>query len=701
MMRARMMLGLTAVLAVAAVLTLVTSLAVAQDAQSLPIGQAVSGEVANRLGEEWTFEACAGDVVTVTLTSDDFATFLELYAPDGRDPIASDDAGASGSDAEIAGFELADAGVHTVVAAGSGILDRGPYSLTLIISGTTDLAELGASILSDTVPVTGVVSTRLGDEWLFRGCASQAVTLTMQSDEFAPVLELYNSTDREPLSVGAQTEVTTTVQISGFVLPRNDLYAVIAAGASVRDRGSYTLSLAITETEALTATAGLTPTDATTRLSNPGSAVIPVPTAVSPAPDASEPTCSVVGASLNLRPGPGTEFDPPIGALLQGAALRPLSRNQDASWVEVEVLSNGRQGWVSSAPDFIACNIDVSTLQPGIIPPTPTATNTPLPTATPRPTATPLPTATTDPFAGLPSAAGVVVASPGGTGDLEGNVYTNPQIVDGTDAQNDTPIFREFFYLEAFAFDPNIPGASNRSGAGIDRVEFRMECPNGAEYENTEVTPRYCLFGGGEPSCSVLRLVDGATIPGSQCRIENDFYRVFVDVFPENRNLAQASWNLEVLLEPPGSGQAEPEPDPDPQEPPEGQPQEPPQDSAELFAQFVRTGIDTNGDSFSGALVFQVQAYDPNVGGSDGAGIAYVDLVVARPDGSPVYGKRENDAAYCAFGGDEPCPAFVFADNNYQWPGGAEFTPGPYRLLAQVTADDGSSIIIERTVNIQ
>ena len=688
MMRTRMILGLTAVLAAIGVLSLLATMAMAQDVQTLPIGQTVSGEVANRLGEEWTFEACAGDVVTVTMTSADFATFLELYAPDGRDPIATSDGGATGSAAEIAGFELTDAGLHTVVAAGSGILDRGPYSLTLVISGTTDLTGLGASILSDTVPVTGVISTRLGDEWLFRGCESQAVTLTMQSDQFAPILELYNSTDREPLAVGAETDITTTVQISGFVLPRNDLYAVIAAGASLRDRGPYTLSLVITETATVTPTETVTPTQ---------TGIATQPSATATTATAGEPTCSVVNTSLNLRPGPGTEFAPPVGALLQGAELRPLSRNQDASWVEVEVASNGRTGWVSAAPQFIACNIDVSTLPPGIIPPTPTATNTPLPTATPRPTATPPPTATTDPFAGLPRAAGVAVASPGGTGDLVGDVYTDPQIVIGTDARNGTPIFRNNFYLEAFAFDPTIPGANNRSGAGIDRVEFRMFCPNGGEFSSTERTARYCMFGGGEPYCNVLRLVDGATIPGSNCVVENDLYDVEIQVFPKNSNLDSANWNLTVMLEPPGSGQSAPEPQPEPQEPT----QEPPQQEANLAAQIVRTGIDTNGDSFSGALVFQVQANDPSVGGSDGAGIAYVDLVVARPDGTPVYGKRENDAAYCAFGGDEPCPAYIFADNGYQWPGGAEFTPGPYRLLAQVTADDGRSIVIERTVNIQ
>jgi hypothetical protein len=218
-----------------------------------------------------------------------------------------------------------------------------------------------------------------------------------------------------------------------------------------------------------------------------------------------------------------------------------------------------------------------------------------------------------------------------------------------------------------------------------------MSCPNGGEFVNTEQTARYCMFGGGEPSCSILQLVDGATIPGSDCRVENGFYDIDIQVFPDNSSLNSANWNLTVELQPPGSGQPEPEPQPQPE----------PEEQADLVAQIARTGVDTNGDSISGALVFQVEAYDPSVGNSDGSGIDYVDLVVVGPDGSPVYGKRENTAAYCAFGGGAPCPAWVFAENDNQWPSGTEFTPGPHRLVAEVNAEDGRSVVLDRQINIQ
>ncbi len=693
-MRPRLFSSLSAVLAAIGLFILLASMALAQEAQTLQIGKTAQGEVTTRLGQEWVFEACAGDVITITMTSTEFDTFLELYAPTGRESVATNDNGGSGTNAEIGGFELTDTGRHLIVAAGSSIFDRGPYSLTLIVSGTVDMRGLGATVLSDTVPVTGVVSSVLGEEWLFRGCASQAVTLTMQSEDFSPLLELYNSSDREPLVAAAAPEGATTTEITDFRLPQNDIYAVIAAGANRLDRGPYTLTLLVTNTVTLTPTESATQTTPTT-----------TPTSVSAAPATEKPVCSVVSASLNLRTGPGIIFQPPIGALLQEAQLLPLARNLDASWIEVEVVSNGRRGWVSTEPQFVACNIDLATLELGIIPPTPTATNTPLPTATPLPTSTPAPTATTlptntpaptptqDPLAGLPSPQGVVIQSPGGTGDLEGNIYTAPQIVSGTNARDSEPVFDTVFYLEAFAFDPNIPGYSARSGAGIDRVEFHMFCPNGGEFVHTEAVPRYCMFGGGEPNCSVLNLVDGATIPGSDCRVENGFYDVEIQVFPQNSNLARANWNLTVKLEPPGSDQ--PETGQESQTPPE------PQESSALVAQIVRTGEDTNGDSFSDALVFQVQAYDPDEGDYDGAGIDYVNLVVVGPDGSPVYAKRENDAAYCAFGGGEPCVPWVYADNDNKWPSGVDFTPGRHRLLAEAHARDGSTTVVERTVNIQ
>ena len=589
-MQIRWTISLSALLAVAGLLVLLSSMAFAQDSRDIQFAQTVGGEVTTRFGEEWTFEGCAGDVVTVTMTSTEFDAFLELYGPIERDPLIVNDNRGAGSDAEIAAFALPDSGIHTIVAAGSGILDRGSYSLTLALSGTTDIIGASSLFLADTAPVTGFVISRFGEEWLFRGCASQAVTLTMQSDVFTPVLELYGSTGRDPLVVGELTVDGDTTQIDGFILPENDYYTVVSAAEKLLDRGQYTLT-----------------------------------------------------------------FDSSVSATVTNSVVV----------TETAVITSA-EPTATSTPTAT---------------PTPTRTATQTPTLTPTPTPTRTPTRTPTPQAQLPRPAGIVIQSPGGTGDLVGDIYTDSRFVSGsTNAREDDPVFREFFYLEAFVYDPTV---GDYSGAGVDRVEFRIDCPNGGVYEQTENFARYCSFGGGDPSCGVLRLQAGGSLPGSNCVVEEGLYDIEIDLIPVNRNREAGNWNLTVRLEPPGPTQT------------------PPQPQADLVAEIVRTGVNHNGNSVSGALVFRVQARDPDEGSHDGAGIDYVDLFVVGPNGSMVYGKRENNAAYCAFGGDAPCPAWEFADHDGAWPSGADLQPGQHRLLAQVHADDGRKLLIERTITIQ
>ena len=42
---------------------------------------------------------------------------------------------------------------------------------------------------------------------------------------------------------------------------------------------------------------------------------------------AAAPTCTVVSRTLNLRTGPGVNYNPPLRTLTRGAVLTPLARN--------------------------------------------------------------------------------------------------------------------------------------------------------------------------------------------------------------------------------------------------------------------------------------------------------------------------------------------------------------------------------------
>ena len=84
--------------------------------------------------------------------------------------------------------------------------------------------------------------------------------------------------------------------------------------------------------------------------------------------------CFTASGGLNLRSGPGTVYDPPIASLPAGTEVKPLAYSAvgypDDQWVKVQVVGSGEEGWVASS--FLAdCNVDVTGLGGGEIPPTP------------------------------------------------------------------------------------------------------------------------------------------------------------------------------------------------------------------------------------------------------------------------------------------------------------------------------------------
>ncbi|MBN1250113.1 MAG: protein kinase [Anaerolineae bacterium] len=85
--------------------------------------------------------------------------------------------------------------------------------------------------------------------------------------------------------------------------------------------------------------------------------------------------CFVTLEGLNLREGPGTAYEPPLGNLAAGTQVMPIAYSAvgypDGQWVKVQVSGTGNEGWVSQA--YLGdCNVDVTGLGSATIPPTPT-----------------------------------------------------------------------------------------------------------------------------------------------------------------------------------------------------------------------------------------------------------------------------------------------------------------------------------------
>ncbi|MEZ4517498.1 MAG: hypothetical protein R3C44_11925 [Chloroflexota bacterium] len=116
----------------------------------------------------------------------------------------------------------------------------------------------------------------------------------------------------------------------------------------------------------------------------PSPTTAPVPT------DEVPPSCTTV-TGVNVRSGPGTVYDPPVGTLAPNTVLTPLSYVArgfpQGEWLEAQVDATGQTVWITAGAQFVQCTIDMQSLPgPASIAPTPRPTNTPTPipaTATP------------------------------------------------------------------------------------------------------------------------------------------------------------------------------------------------------------------------------------------------------------------------------------------------------------------------------
>jgi hypothetical protein len=101
---------------------------------------------------------------------------------------------------------------------------------------------------------------------------------------------------------------------------------------------------------------------------------IPTDTPELPTPTPLPPErCTVVANALNLRSGPGTNFEP-VRTLTAGLQLIPLARNPDNTWIEVMVDGTTDRGWVSAGRQYVVCGEDTTVTPPA---PTPTIGSTP------------------------------------------------------------------------------------------------------------------------------------------------------------------------------------------------------------------------------------------------------------------------------------------------------------------------------------
>ncbi|HRE48190.1 MAG TPA: ABC transporter substrate-binding protein [Aggregatilineales bacterium] len=90
---------------------------------------------------------------------------------------------------------------------------------------------------------------------------------------------------------------------------------------------------------------------------------------------------TVISDRLNIRSGPGTNYNPPIGALQRGQQVQLFGASPDRLWYTINF--GGQQGWISSDPNLVSIFGDLFSLPVVPVPPTPTPAATATPTLAP------------------------------------------------------------------------------------------------------------------------------------------------------------------------------------------------------------------------------------------------------------------------------------------------------------------------------
>lgn len=162
-----------------------------------------------------------------------------------------------------------------------------------------------------------------------------------------------------------------------------------------------------TENNVENATRRPTSTSAPETTTAPASAEVPPPATAQPQPPAqnSSPNSAPVATfsqPVNVRRGPGTVFNPPIGSFNAGQTTEILARNAAGDWYKVRYGTG--EGWVFGALVIVTGDTSALPVDPG--PPVPTSAPPTAVLATTAPTATPAPATS----ANLVS--GVVVLNP-------------------------------------------------------------------------------------------------------------------------------------------------------------------------------------------------------------------------------------------------------------------------------------------------
>jgi hypothetical protein len=113
-----------------------------RNGEIITYGKTVQGDVENRFGDEWIFFGWEGERITITLSSSEFDTYLELYGPEYRRWYRrNNNFEGMGTNSALNNYKLPASGYYTIVVAPDDSDATGTYTLSLTTVATTTLSQ--------------------------------------------------------------------------------------------------------------------------------------------------------------------------------------------------------------------------------------------------------------------------------------------------------------------------------------------------------------------------------------------------------------------------------------------------------------------------------------------------------------------------------------------------------------------------------
>lgn len=221
----------------------------------LQFGESVAGTLeGDASSTTYTFEGAAGTVVTISVDSADFDSFVTL-SDDNQVVLVTDDDTGGNLNARIENYELPSNGVYSVTVGSFDDSGRGDYTIILETGSTiqptvepTRVPDGSQIALGDTI--SGEL--RAGQTqatYTFQGEAGQPISISLISPDFDAYLRLQDSTGYD-LITDDDGGSDLNARIAIYTLPSNGTYTVVVESYD-GNSGSYTLSLSAAQTEAI------------------------------------------------------------------------------------------------------------------------------------------------------------------------------------------------------------------------------------------------------------------------------------------------------------------------------------------------------------------------------------------------------------------------------------------------------------------